>query len=327
MNAEVKETNVTSLQAKRKFFKLNQEWILLFVLIGLIIFFSIMSASFFTTGNFVNITRQIAMLGIIAAGMSIVLLIGGIDLSVASNVALTSVSMGLLISAGIDPFISILLGILVGTTVGLINGIIITWVGIPALITTLGMLTIVRGFTFLITDGYPVFGFPESIRWFGTGFLFGIPVPVVIMIIVFTLVYILLYKTYLGRHIYALGGNEAAARLSGINTKKIQLMVYMLSGFFCSIAGLILLGRLNSGQPNALQGFELDVVTAVVLGGVSIFGGQGKLVGVVLGVFIMGVLSNGLVIMNVNEFIQMVIIGSVLLVAVGADRVANRKKN
>ncbi|MFA9455339.1 ABC transporter permease [Halalkalibacter sp. AB-rgal2] len=319
-------TPTNEAKSNKKLFKLNQEIILFLVLIGLIIFFSVMSTSFFTTGNFINITRQVAMLGIIAAGMAMVLLIGGIDLSVASNVALTSVSMGMLIAAGVNPFIAILIGISIGVLVGLINGLIITKVGIPALITTLGMLTIVRGVTFVITDGYPVFGFPESIRWFGTGFVMGIPVPVIMMVLVFVLVYILLYKTYIGRHIYALGGNEEAAHLSGINTNKIQLMVYMMSGFFCSIAGLILLGRLNSGQPNALQGFELDVVTAVVLGGVSIFGGQGKLIGVILGVLIMGVLSNGLVILNVGEFYQMVIVGSVLIIAVGADRIFNKKK-
>ncbi|RKL67066.1 ribose ABC transporter permease [Salipaludibacillus neizhouensis] len=322
MKAETKTETKSSFQ-----FKFNQEVILLLVLIGVIIFFSIMSPTFLTGGNLINIIRQVALLGIIAAGMTMVLLIGGIDLSVASNVAFTSVVMGMLITAGIPPWIAIIVGIIAGVFVGAVNGLIVTRVGIPALITTLGMLTMLRGTTFVITGGYPVFGFPESIRFFGNGYLLGIPVPAIIMVAVFVGVYILLYKTYIGRHIYALGGNLEATRLSGINTKKVQMLVYMLSGFFCSIAGLILLGRLNSGQPNALQGFELEVVTAVVLGGVSIFGGQGKLIGVVLGVFILGVLANGLVILNINEFYQMVISGAVLLVAVGIDRIYNRKKD
>ncbi|SDN78377.1 ABC transporter permease [Alkalicoccus daliensis] len=323
----VSSQTVEKTQEKKGFqVKFNQEVILLLVLVGIVAFFAIMSDAFLTTNNMVNIIRQIAMLGIIAAGMTMVLLIGGIDLSVASNVAFTSVLMGLLMSTGVDPVLAIIIGILGGVAVGALNGLIITKVGIPALITTLGMLTIIRGVSFVTTGGYPVFGFPDGVRWFGTGYVLGIPVPAIIMMVVFGAVYVLLYKTYLGRHIYALGGNQEAARLSGINTKKIQMMVYMISGFCSSIAGLILLGRLNSGQPNALQGFELEVVTAVVLGGVSIFGGQGRLIGVFLGVVILGVLSNGLVILNVGEFFQMVISGTVLLVAVGIDRVYNRKK-
>lgn len=216
----------TSLSTKSKrSFQITHELILLFVLIALVIFFASMSDNFLTTGNFINIIRQTAMLGIIAAGMTMVLLIGGIDLSVASNVALTSVVTGTLLSTGVDPVLAVLAGVATGVAVGTVNGLIVTKIGIPALITTLGMMTIVRGIGFVITDGYPVFGFPESIRWFGTGYLFGIPVPAIIMVIVFIIVWILLYKTYLGRYIYALGGNQEAARLSGVNTQRMQLLV------------------------------------------------------------------------------------------------------
>ncbi|WP_018924500.1 ABC transporter permease [Salsuginibacillus kocurii] len=318
--------NTSSLTQKLPF-KINQEIILLLVLIALIAFFALMSDNFLTGSNFINIIRQAAMLGIIAAGMTMVLLIGGIDLSVASNVALTSVIAALSMAAGIDPILAVLIGVAVGTTVGMVNGLIVTKIGIPALITTLGMMTIVRGAAFVSTDGYPVFDFPDTMRWIGTGHVLQIPVPAIIMAIVFIVVWFILYRTKLGRHIYALGGNQEAAHLSGINIFKVKMFVYMTSGFCSGIAGIILLGRLNSGQPNALQAFELEVVTAVVLGGVSIFGGQGKLLGVFLGVLILGVLANGLVILNVGEFYQMVITGLVLLIAVGMDRIYNKKKD
>ncbi|MEX1031222.1 MAG: ABC transporter permease [Paenibacillaceae bacterium] len=303
----------------------RQQLILFVVLVGLVIFFSLTTSSFFTLNNVLNVARQISMMGIVAAGMTMVLLIGGIDLSIASTVALAGVVAGLLMNkAGVDPWIAIVLGLTAAAVIGSVNGLIVTIVGIPSLITTLGMLTVVRGLAFIFTGGYPVFGFPNSVRFFGEGYLFGIPVPVIIMILVFVAVWLLLYRTYIGRHIYALGGNYEATRLSGIKTKKLQLIVFTLSGFLSGIAGIVLMGRLNSGQPNAVQGFELDVITAVVLGGVSISGGQGKLVGVLFGVLIMGVLANGLILLNVGEFYQMVVKGMVLLIAVGIDRIYGR---
>lgn len=305
----------------------RQQMILLAVLIGLIVLFALTTSSFMTLNNLLNVARQVSMMGIVAAGMTMVLLIGGIDLSVASTVALSGVVTGLFIhKAGLDPWLAIILGLAAAALVGLVNGTIVTLIGIPSLITTLGMLTVIRGLAFIFTGGYPVFGFPNSIRFFGEGYVLGIPFPVILMALVFVAVWLLLYRTYVGRHIYALGGNYEATRLSGINTKKLQIIVFTLSGLLSGVAGIVLLGRLNSGQPNAVQGFELDVITAVVLGGVSIAGGQGRLVGVLFGVLIMGVLSNGLILLNVGEFYQMVVKGAVLLIAVGIDRMYSRQR-
>jgi ribose transport system permease protein len=223
----------------------------------------------------------------------------------------------------------VLVGLIVATIAGAINGILVTRFKIPALITTLATLTIFRGISYSATNGLPVFGFPkesflgfnEGIQALGTGYVLGIPIPVIIMVVMFILGYIFLYRTYFGRYIYAIGGNEEAARLSGIKVERIQLLVYAVAGFLTGIAGLIVLGRVNSGQPSVGQGFELQVITAVVLGGVSIAGGKGELTGVLLGVLITGVLANGLILLNVSEYNQLVVRGLVLLFAVGLDRI------
>jgi ribose transport system permease protein len=264
-----------------------------------------------------------------------VLLIGGIDLSIGSLLAFTGViAAKVIIEAGLPPAVGLLAGLAAGTLAGLLNGLIITRLRIPALITTLGTLTIIRGIGFTLTGGLPVFGFPqepflgftEGVQAIGKGYLLGIPVPVIIMVIVFVLGYIFLYRTYFGRYIYAIGGNAETARLSGIKVTRIQLLVYTLAGLLTGIAGMIVMGRVNSGQPSVGVGFELEVITAVVLGGVSIAGGAGSLLGVILGVFIMGVLSNGLIILNVSEYNQMVVRGLVLLIAVGVDQLRIRAR-
>lgn len=264
-----------------------------------------------------------------------VLLIGGIDLSVGSLLAFTGViAAKVIIEAGYPPLAGLLAGIVAGMAAGMLNGLIITKLRIPALITTLGTLTIIRGVGFTLTGGLPVFGFPqepflgfeEGVQAIGKGYVVGIPVPVIIMVIVFVLGYIFLYRTYFGRYIYAIGGNLETARLSGIKVERIQLLVYSLAGLLTGIAGMIVMGRVNSGQPSLGVGFELEVITAVVLGGVSIAGGAGSLLGVILGVFIMGLLSNGLIILNVTEYDQMVVRGLVLLIAVGVDQIRIRAR-
>lgn len=264
-----------------------------------------------------------------------VLLIGGIDLSIGSVLAFTGViAAKVIIEAGYPPLLGLLAGVTAGMVTGLINGLIVTKLRIPALITTLGTLTIIRGVSFTLTGGLPVFGFPkesflgfaEGVQAIGKGYVLGIPVPVIIMVIVFILGYVFLYRTYFGRYIYAIGGNLETARLSGIKVQRIQLLVYTLAGLLTGIAGMIVMGRVNSGQPSLGVGFELEVITAVVLGGVSIAGGAGSLLGVILGVFIMGVLSNGLIILNVTEYDQMVVRGLVLLIAVGVDQLRIRAR-
>ncbi len=331
----VKTVGQSQTRAARFFSSAGQTSSLALVLVALFIFFSLTTEAFFTGPNLINVMRQASFTGIAAVGATMVLLIGGIDLSIGSLLAFTGViAAKVIIEAGLPPAVGLLAGLAAGTLAGLLNGLIITRLRIPALITTLGTLTIIRGIGFTLTGGLPVFGFPqepflgfaEGVQAIGKGYLLGIPVPVIIMVIVFVLGYIFLYRTYFGRYIYAIGGNAETARLSGIKVTRIQLLVYTLAGLLTGIAGMIVMGRVNSGQPSVGVGFELEVITAVVLGGVSIAGGAGSLLGVILGVFIMGVLSNGLIILNVSEYNQMVVRGLVLLIAVGVDQLRIRAR-
>lgn len=319
----------------RFFSNTGQTSSLALVLIALFVFFSLTTDAFLTSSNLINVVRQVSFTGIAAVGATMVLLIGGIDLSLGSVLAFTGViAAKVIIEAGYPPMLGLLAGVTAGMATGLINGLIVTKLRIPALITTLGTLTIIRGVSFTLTGGLPVFGFPkepflgfaEGVQAIGKGYVLGIPVPVIIMVIVFILGYVFLYRTYFGRYIYAIGGNLETARLSGIKVQRIQLLVYTLAGLLTGIAGMIVMGRVNSGQPSLGVGFELEVITAVVLGGVSIAGGAGSLLGVILGVFIMGVLSNGLIILNVTEYDQMVVRGLVLLIAVGVDQLRIRAR-
>lgn len=339
---EVTETSSTVKDKSRgeggigRFFtNAGQTSSLALVLIALFVFFSLTTDAFLTSSNLINVVRQVSFTGIAAVGATMVLLIGGIDLSIGSVLAFTGViAAKVIIEAGYPPLLGLLAGVTAGMVTGLINGLIVTKLRIPALITTLGTLTIIRGVSFTLTGGLPVFGFPkesflgfaEGVQAIGKGYVLGIPVPVIIMVIVFILGYVFLYRTYFGRYIYAIGGNLETARLSGIKVQRIQLLVYTLAGLLTGIAGMIVMGRVNSGQPSLGVGFELEVITAVVLGGVSIAGGAGSLLGVILGVFIMGVLSNGLIILNVTEYDQMVVRGLVLLIAVGVDQLRIRAR-
>jgi ribose transport system permease protein len=291
------------------------------VLILLVGLFSILSPSFFTTGNLFNVVRQVSMSGIVAVGMTFVMLTGGIDLSVGSLLSIVSVAGAwVMVKGGCNPVEAVFICLAVATVFGLFNGLVVTRFNIPPLIATLATMTIIRGISYIITGGLPIYGFPESFTVIGQGYLWIIPIPVIIMVAVLAAGSFILNYSYLGRFFYAIGGNEEATRLTGVNVSNIKLLVYALSGFFAGLAGVILLSRVNSGQPIAGSGFELDVITAVVLGGVSTSGGEGKLSGVIAGVLIMGVLSNGLIIMDIGEYYQMVVKGMVLLIAVGFDR-------
>ncbi len=217
-------------------------------------------------------------------------------------------------------------GVLVGIVCGLISGIMVAHFEVPALIATLAMQTIARGFAFIMTQGIPVYGLPESIKTLGQGYFLGIPIPVYILALVFFIGWWMLEQTSFGRHLYAIGGNEEVARLSGINVLVKKIQIYSLSGFFAGLSGVIMLSRLNSGQPATSEGFEMDVITAAVLGGVSVAGGQGKIINVVAGVLIMGMLSNGMTLMNLDEYWQWVAKGAVLLFAVAFDNMQRRRK-
>jgi len=295
------------------------------VLLMLFVFFALSTDAFLSQQNLTNVLRQVAMLGIAAVGMTMVILTGGIDLSVGSTVALVDVVAAVaMTSLGLDIYSAGLLAILAGCAVGLVNGLAVTVFAIPPLIATLASLTAVRGFAYITTGGLPIFGFPPAFSYLGRGMAGPVPVPVIVMFVVLLLGWTVLNRTRYGRRIYAIGGNTEAARLSGISVGRTLVLTYVLAGLFTALAGLILLSRLNSAQPNVATGFEMDVITAVVLGGISISGGEGRFSGVIFGIFIIGILSNGMILLNVQDYWQLVIKGAVLFTAVGLDQYNSR---
>lgn len=304
-----------------------RESAVLIVLIILVIVFSSLAPNFRTFSNFITILRQISMLGVVSVGMMVVLLSGGIDLSVGAQLSIVGVVTALSVTTwGLPPALSVLIGLLLGGAIGLINGIVITKTKMPPMIATLAMQIMIRGFGFIICGGASVYGLPDSFKLFGQGYFGPIPVPVVIMAVTLLLCAFVLNRTYIGRYFYAVGSNEEATRLSGLNTKKIRVLSYTICGFLTAIAGIMMMSRVNSGQPKAGDGFEMDVLTACVVGGVSINGGEGKASHVLIGALIIGVLSNGLVIVGVSEYWQQVAKGMVLLFAVGFDSIQRYRK-
>ena len=289
-------------------------------LVAIILFFALMTDAFLTFDNFIVILRQVSIIGICAFGETLVVIGGGIDLSVGSTVALSGV-----IAASLAKFLEVpvplafLAGIAAGSVCGLLNGILTTKVKIPSIIVTLGTLTIIRGLAFIIVGGVTVFGMPVSYRVLGRSYIGFVPIPVLIMVGIFAVFFIVLNMLSFGRYVYAIGSNEEAAVISGVNVDKMKTAVFMLCGLMAGIGGAILSSRLDSGQAATAQGLELDVLTAVVLGGVSIAGGKGKLESVFVGVLIIGILANGMVLLNIQHFYQLVIKGGVLLFAVGLD--------
>ena len=296
------------------------------VLVVLVAFFSIVSPVFLTKDNLFNILRQVAVVGIAAVGMTFVIITSGIDLSVGSIIGISGLLTAMMMVGGVHPVFAVIISLVAGLVIGLINGFIINQFSIPPLIATLGTLSIWRGVTYLLTGGLPVYGFTKGFAFIGQGYIWIFPVPVIIMILIFVGGYLILNKFTIGRYIYSIGGNEEAARLSGINVKNIRYFVYAASGLLCSLAGVVLLSRTNSGQPKAGTGYELDIITGVVLGGVSITGGEGKFIGVVAGILIMGILSNGMIITNVGDYVQRIVQGVVLIVAVGFDAYNQKQK-
>ncbi|OON42223.1 ribose ABC transporter permease [Izhakiella australiensis] len=301
-----------------------------FPLIGFIAVFIIMvlvSDNFLTENNLTNIARQVSINAIIAVGMTCAILTGGIDLSVGSVMALTGTIMaGLMAAWGLPPYLAIAAGLGLGALLGAFNGVLIAWARMPSFIVTLAMLGIARGLALIYTGGYPIAGVPMDFSLFGRGNLLGIQTPILIMIGVYILAYILLNHTPFGRHVYAIGGNSEAARLSGIKVNKVTLIVYTISGLTAAIAGLILTSRLMSGQPNAGEGFELDAIAAVVLGGAAMNGGKGAIIGTLIGAMLLGVLNNGLNLMGVSPYIQNVIKGLIILIAIYIGTEKRKKK-
>lgn len=298
---------------------------IVFALAILIVFFAILAPSFLSVGNILNILRQVSIVGICTVGMTFVILTGGIDLSVGSILGVCAVTGALLMSSGVPIWLSVLAVLAVGVLTGLLNAFLISEVDIAPIIATLGVMTALRGVAYILTEGLPVYGLPEAFNLLGQGYLLGIPVPVFLLVAAFFLGWFLLTRTTFGRVVYGIGGNLEATRLSGLSVRRATYKIYVLAGLLYAVAALILLSRANSGQPKAGTGYEMDIITACVLGGISVAGGQGRITGVIYGVLIMGVLTNGMVLMNVNEYWQWVVKGVVLLAAVAIDRLSRRR--
>jgi ribose transport system permease protein len=287
---------------------------------------AVMSRDFLTVGNVLDVTRQVSINAVISFGMTLTILLGGIDLSVGSILAVASVLTAILMKAGWDAPLATLLGIIAGALMGAVNGLVIARGKVAPFIATLGLMTLLRGVALVLSDGSPISGFTSYFFALqGGGYVAHlVPIPVVWMLAMFGLFWFVLSKTVFGRHVYATGGNEEAAKLSGVKTDGVQIVVYTISGAMAALAGVILTSRLDSAQPTAGAGYELDAITAVVLGGTSLAGGRGWIFGTLIGALLIGVLNNGLNLMGVSSFYQQVIKGSVILLAVLLDRAGKR---
>ena len=314
---------------KKNFKEILQTYGALITLVVLVIVLSIISEDFRQVDNFMKLLRQASVNGLIAFGMTGVILTGGIDLSVGSTLAISSLGCAMMIKSGVDPVIAMIAAIIMGIFLGMISGLLVTKGRLQPFIATLITMTVYRGLTLILSGGKPVSGLIKSgdtslgavvFKGFGRGYVGPIPVPVITFFLFFVVFFFILSKTVTGRRIYATGSNEKAAKLAGVNITKSKLFVYSASGFFASLAGLVVLSRLGSAQPTAGVGYELDAIAAVALGGTSMAGGRGKLYGTLIGILIIAVLSNGLNILDVNSYYQDVVKGLVILLAVLSDR-------
>jgi ribose/xylose/arabinose/galactoside ABC-type transport system permease subunit len=274
---------------------------------------------FLTVSNLLNVVQQSAIIGIVAVGMTFVILSGGIDLSVGSLVALSGIALGTAVQAGAPVPAAAAVGLGVGLASGLVNGALVTLGRIPPFIATLGMMSVARGLALMLSDGRPISGYPESFRFLATGHLLGVPVPVILMLAIYALAHLVLTRTLLGRYTYAIGGNEDAAALSGVPVRAYKAAVYGISGLLSAVTSLVLVARLNSAQPIAGIMYELDAIAAVVIGGTSLLGGSGSVAGTLVGALIMATLRNGLNLLGVSSYVQQVAIGVVIVAAVLVD--------
>lgn len=302
----------------REFFR-KYALLLSFAVICLVLTFS--TDAFMTVGNLTDIVRQSSINGLVAVGMTFVILSGCIDLSAAAIVALTGSIAGTL---SVNPPLAMIAALGTGLFIGLVNGLLVTKSKVQPFILTLGMQMIVRGSSLVYTGGGTVYDVNSKFRIIGRGGLLGIPIPIVIFVIVLSVTYIVLNKSKLGRYIYAVGSNEEASRLSGIKTNLIKTIVFMTSGFLSALAGIVLTARVGAAEPLAASGWELDAVAAVIIGGTSLRGGQGGVFNTILGVFIISVINNGMTLMNIESFYHQIIKGLIIILAVLIDRNKNK---
>jgi ribose transport system permease protein len=293
-------------------------------LLGEVVLFALLSPHVLTTDNLLNVSLQVSITAIVAVGMTFVILTGGIDLSVGSLIAFVGVVvtdlMKMPLDASVALTLSILAGLIVGGASGVVAGAVITRFRITPFIVTLALMTILRGAAFIYTQGRPIWELPESFKLLGSERIVGVPIPTLIMLIVYVAAHFVLTRMPFGRHVYAVGGNVEAARLAGIRTNRVLIQVYALCGVLSALSGILLASRLNSGQPNAGLMYELDVIASVVVGGTSLTGGRGSVVGTFIGSMLIGVLRNGLNLLDVESYVQQVVVGVVILLAVMVDQ-------
>ncbi len=309
----------TATAKKDSLFKRLSRYPIFYPILGFIcvfVFMMCVSDSFLTAQNLTNVGRQVSINAIIAVGMTFAILTGGIDLGVGSVMALSGTVCAGLMAGGMGMTPAILVGFGIGTLLGALNGFMIAYGRMPAFIVTLAMMGIARGLALIYTGGYPISGLSQDFAFFGRGAVLGLETPIFIMAFVYIIAYIVLRYTPFGRHVYAVGGNPEASRLSGIKVNFIIFMIYTISGLTSAIAGLILTSRLMSGQPNAGVAFEMDAIAAVVIGGAAMSGGKGTIIGTIIGALLLGVLNNGLNLMGINPYAQKVIQGIIILIAI-----------
>lgn len=322
-NTSVKKNNVLLNNPVANMIRSNIGIICVLLIIG--VFLSLLSDKFLTSGNLISVMRQISINVYIALGMTLVIILGGIDLSVGAIVALTgTVTVGLIVNTGLPIAAAIAIGLLIGVVCGFISGTMVAEFKLPAFIVTMAMMNIARGAANVYSGGRSTRITDEFFSSIGSGYLFGvIPLPVIYMVVLIILITVVLNKTKFGTYIYAIGGNRESARLSGVPIKKVEIAVFTIIGLLSAFAGLVLASRMYSGQPSVGAGYELDAIAACVLGGVSMSGGKGRISGTVFGAMVIGFISNGLNLMNVNSFWQLVVKGIIILIAVVIDSQKN----
>lgn len=303
-----------------------QKYGMLLVLIAMIIIISVLKPNFMAIGNFTNVLKQISVYAMIGYGVTFIIITTGIDLGLGAYMALAGVVAAYIAQTEMPGIVSVLAGAGIGVIIGIANGLIISISKIPPFIVTLGMTTITRGMALLLTNGKPVSRLSESFRWWGGGRLFGIPTPIVWLVIMTLISWVLLDHMKFGRYNRAIGGNEKAAVISGINIFRYKVLIYTFSGFCCGFAGVILASRVASGSPSAAQGYELDAIAGSVIGGTSMMGGTGSIFGVLIGAMVIGVLNAGLNMLGVSSYWQEIVKGVIIIVAVIVDERRNRAK-
>lgn len=299
----------------------------LFALLILCIVLSNLSDSFLKVGNLLTVLLQSSINSVIAVGMTFIIISGGIDLSVGSIVALATAVMGeLVVNRGVNPIVGIIIALSIGLVVGIIQGSIIAYINIPPFIVTLGGMTIWRGVALEFVQGQNLYGLPKSLTWLGRSSIGPIPTAVVAAVIIYLIGWYMLKRTKFGLYTYAVGGNEDATRLSGINIKKTKIQIYAFAGLLCGVAGIMIAGRMNGTSAIVGNGYELDAIAAVAIGGTAMSGGKGNIWGTLIGAVVMGVIRNGLNLLSVSPYWQMIIIGVVIVTAVAVDALRSGKE-